>query len=105
MVTHLPLATSHGDVDESPRVGYSLLRPTLGSLLLLLGFNLSYIKSVHTVTISDSKALEARSVEENAGGNSYLWSLRLDFACTGEGSVNFPHIRDRFSVDDTSDLV
>ena len=22
---------------------------------------------------------------------SYLWGLRLDFACTGEGSVDFTH--------------
>ena len=39
-VPYLSLATSHGDVDEPPRVRYSLLGATLGGLLLLLWLNL-----------------------------------------------------------------
>lgn len=40
MVTDLPLATGHGDVDEAAGVSEPLLRAALGGLLLLLGLNL-----------------------------------------------------------------
>lgn len=39
-ISYLSLATSHRHVDESSGVCYSLLRPSLRSLLLLLGFDL-----------------------------------------------------------------
>ena len=39
-ITDLPLATSHGDVDEAAGVSEPLLRAALGGLLLLLGLNL-----------------------------------------------------------------
>lgn len=38
--SHLPLATSHGNVHEAAGVLYPLLRAALGNLLLLLGLNL-----------------------------------------------------------------
>lgn len=38
--TDLPLATGHGDVDETAGVCEPLLRAALGGLLLLLGLNL-----------------------------------------------------------------
>lgn len=38
--TDLPLAASHGDVDESASVSESLLGAAFGSLLLLLGLDL-----------------------------------------------------------------
>ena len=39
-VSYLPLASGHCDINESAGVCYSLLRPALGSLLLLLWLNL-----------------------------------------------------------------
>jgi hypothetical protein len=40
VLTDLPLATGHGDVDEAAGVSEPLLGATLGGLLLLLGLNL-----------------------------------------------------------------
>ena len=40
MSTDLPLATGHGDVDETASVSEPLLGAALGGLLLLLGLNL-----------------------------------------------------------------
>jgi hypothetical protein len=47
IVTDLPLATGHGDVDETAGVSESLLGAALGGLLLLLGLNLFQCVSLH----------------------------------------------------------
>ena len=44
-LTDLPLATGHGDVDETAGVCDPLLRAALGGLLLLLGLNLHIVLS------------------------------------------------------------
>jgi hypothetical protein len=49
-ITHLPLSTSHGDVDESAGISYPLLGAALGGLLLLLGLNLCDISLALFVT-------------------------------------------------------
>ena len=79
---HLPLAAGHGDVDEAAGVRDALLRPALGRLLLLLWFDLpqsSFISTSLGVHLSICVVI------------CYLWSLRLDFARTGEGAVDFAH--------------
>ena len=76
---HLPLATSHGDVDESASVCDSLLRAALWRLLLLLRLDLHY-RSESTQTDSQLKRIVL-----------YLWCLRLDLAGTRERAVDLTH--------------
>lgn len=43
MCAYLPLPASHSNIYEAAGVCYSLLRTTLGGLLLLLGFDLHHL--------------------------------------------------------------
>jgi hypothetical protein len=79
---HLPLASSHGDVDESAGVCDSLLRTALGRLLLLLWLDLM---SQSSLAASSKEA----SIEDFCP--THLWCLRLDLSGTRQRSVNFTH--------------
>lgn len=103
-IPYLPLATSHGNIDETAGVCYPLLGPALRSLLLLLLLDLCHhqvstplvakpISSVTSVLAETSLALPATDTFGTATNISfsYLWRLRLDLSGTSEGSVNFTH--------------
>lgn len=82
--SYLSLASSHGDIHESPCVRYSFLRPALRHLLLaFLRLNWYALMSAwHSPMLS---LLQMRWRSHTFG------SLRLDFAGTREGAVNFTH--------------
>jgi len=68
---HLPLSSSHCHVDESASVTDSLLCPTLGRLLLLLGFDLWSLRL-------DLSGTRERSVNFTHDGGSIGSGFRRD---------------------------
>ena len=95
--THLSLAARHRDVDEAPGVRESLLCPTLGGLLLLLGFDLASTASVSPTLVDARSEQETGSVKRHARRTAsttlhpYLWRGRAHFAGTSERAVHFTH--------------
>lgn len=93
--TYLPLAPSHCNVDKSPGVGDSFLSSTLGGLLLFLRLDL--IKEhFHQCLLVPKSSQELVLFNKPTCFSCveslpYLWSLRFDFAGTGQGSVDLTH--------------
>ena len=96
--THLSLAARHRDVDEASSVRKSLLCPSLGRLLLLLGFDLAGKTSVSLLWSMQEASRKAGSAKRHARQtwsttlHHYLWRGRAHFAGTRERAVHFTHI-------------
>jgi hypothetical protein len=71
--TDLPLATGHGDVDETTGVSEPLLCAALGSLLLLLGLNLLSCVSLRLCLVSSP------SPSPSDIGNKRSWLVAMRF--------------------------
>ena len=85
---HLPLSTSHRNIDKASGVRDALFRAALGRLLLLLGLDLDLLRQLPHDFPQDSRWVWL-----------YLWSLRLDLARTSERAVHFTHVRGGFCSD------
>jgi hypothetical protein len=88
-VTHLPLSTGHGDVDESAGISYPLLGASLGGLLLLLGLNLCSRPLAVSATRRIASAAGQRAQHFYLSG-SYLQLLLPPHRCPFENRLCVP---------------